>query len=144
MLNQESKVNNSISNLWVTRTQQGSHFGHHWNPVSWTLSAFMPQVPGYRALPNIFEKSKVHNLFDKATKTAISASYAIFLARKDHHWPTDKPLLLLSWIAPCFLEQIFLSCSTLFNYTYCISFFFSVHWPFSKHMPLLKYVLLLS
>ena len=38
-----------------------------------------------RTLPNIFEKSKVRELFDSAARTAISASYAIFLARKSTH-----------------------------------------------------------
>ena len=46
-----------------------------------------------RTLPNIFMKSKVRTLFDSAAKIAISASYAIFLARKSPHWPTDRSLL---------------------------------------------------
>ena len=46
-----------------------------------------------RSLPNIFEKSMVRTLFDNAAKTAISASYVIYLARKNNHWPTDKTLL---------------------------------------------------
>ena len=46
-----------------------------------------------RSLPNIFEKSMVRTLFDNAAKTAISASYVIYLAKKNNHWPTDKTLL---------------------------------------------------
>ena len=51
-----------------------------------------------KTLPNIFTSSDTCKLFDDAARIAISTSYAIFLARKNLHWPTNRPLL--SWLEP--------------------------------------------
>ena len=49
------------------------------------------------ARPDMFiiknTKLEVQDIFDSAARTAISASQLIFLAWKDLHWPTDKPIL---------------------------------------------------
>ena len=52
-----------------------------------SLGHYLPscsKVP-YESITRIFEKSKTRDLFDSATRTAISASYTIFLARKNSH-----------------------------------------------------------
>ena len=69
-----------------------SYFGDNRNWVTWPLSSIMLQVP-YKS---IFEKSKTRDLFDSAARTATSASsYAIFVARKNSHWMSDR--MLLTW-----------------------------------------------
>ena len=47
-----------------------------------------------QSFSNLFDKPSARQLFDDAARTAISASHAIFLARKSDHWPSDKPLLI--------------------------------------------------
>jgi len=92
---QGTKQNTNQATLSITHERLGfngetSHFGDNRNWVTWPLSSIMLQVP----YESILEKSKTRDLLNSAARTAISASsYAIFLARKNSHWMSDRILL---------------------------------------------------
>ena len=103
---------------WLGFNEETSHLGDNRN---WITCHYLPSSSKslMRALPSICEKSKTHDLFDSAARTAISALYAIFLARMNSHWMSDR--MLLTW-------NVCLSKFTYIRVTTCLCHDFCMHY----------------